>query len=227
MENRIAVFWKILGIIILIALAQIPIYFMQQYAISTLDNNYFIDLQSQAIDYANKIVDAVQGTTPDTSVINKVDNYRFVIDTLNSSYLTLALAFLWLLLIDLFKKSQLSLVNYFIVAIGLVLFYLIELVLASYWVINLAYFIAVAICAILLVGYLSGVLKSIALSVLYGIGLVLIFVLAYYLNLYVNNALAYVAICLLLIFIVIIMMTRNINRCERSEATSRGTKKLN
>lgn len=227
MGNRIAVFCKMLVIIILIALAQIPIYFMQQYAISIIGDDYFAHLQSRAINYVNQVVESVQGQQPATASAIQFDNYQFVINILKSNYLTLTLAFLWLLLIDTFKNAKLSWVNYLIVAIGLVLFYLLALVLANYCAISLFYIIAAVICTVLMVTYLSGALHSIFASLVYGIGLLGIYTLAYYLTLYINNVLAYVAICLLMLFMVIVVMTRNINWQARAEVTKGSAEKLN
>lgn len=192
MENRIDVFWKILTIIILIALAQIPIYFMQQHTLSIWGGDA-----------------------------------QFMSHTLNSSYLTLTLAFVWLLVIDSVKKAKLSWVNYLIVGIGLVLFYLIAVVLAGYFDSHAFYFVAVAICTLLLVGYLAGSLKSAIAAIVYGIGLALIYTLAYYMALYVDNLFAYVALCLLIVFLVVVVMMRNIDWRERAEITKGGAKKLN
>lgn len=227
MENRINTFGKLLLVILLIVLAQIPIYFMQQYAVSVVNEDYFSNLSAQAIDYTHRVVESLRGSVPATETVSQFDHSHLLINTLNSSFLTLALGFLCLLVIDIVKQVKLSWVNYVIVAIGLVLFYLLELVLASYCTINVAYFIAVAISTLLLVVYLSGALKSAMLSILYGIGLVLIFVLTYYLNLYVDNRLVYLAICVFALFVVIIIMTRKINWNERAEVTKGSAKKLN
>lgn len=225
MNSRIDVLLKIIGIIILIALVQIPIFYMQQYAVTIVGDNYFIHLQSQAYDYANSVIDAVRGENQTIS-ISKQYNYNFVIDSLNNNYLTLALAFTWLLVIDVLSRAKLVWFHYVIVTIGLVLFYLFELVLAHYCSISQFYFISVAVVVTLLVGYLSGSLKRIIPTIFCGVGLVLNYILAYYLMLYANYPLVYVSICLLMLFIAIITMMRKINWHEQSKVTNGDVNKL-
>lgn len=228
MENRIKVIWKVLFIVILILVSLVPFYFMQHYAQAVINEQSTLHhLAAQSANYLSGLMDSVQGQSTTQPMIDLKSRYQFAFNHLQSAPLTLGLVFLWLLVIDVINSSRLSLVSYLLVGVGLVLFYLVELVFARYVQPGFAFFIPAIIFALLLSGYVTSALRNVVAGTVFGIGLLLIYTLAFYLVSEIDNILMYGAICLVVAFVVVIIMTRHIDWNAPAERVKGGAKKLN
>lgn len=228
MEKRIKVIWKVLFIVILILVSLAPFYFMQHYAQAVIDEQSSIGhLAVQSANYLSGLIDSVHGQSTTQQVMDLKSSYQFALNNLQSAPLTLGLVFLWLLVIDVVNSSRLSLISYLLVGVGLVLFYLVELAFARYVQPGFAFFIPAIIFSLLLSGYVTSALRNVVSGTVYGIGLLLIYTLAFYLVSEIDNILMYGTICLVVAFVVIIMMTRHIDWNTPAERVKGSAKKLN
>lgn len=229
MEKRVAIFWKLVAIVIITLLMQIPAHFMQGFV-----NNKITEYSSLSY-RANQTINQItaQASTLLSSeaakedIINKELNYSLSAQVLHYSAIFMGLAYLILFVFDMLSAGRIHLIQYAVVGVGLLIFYLLLLTLSGYMNFTTAYFTSAIICSLLLLFYLSVSFKHMAFSFGFAICLMLLYTGAFYIIGLTNSLLLFSAIGIVLLFIVFISFTRTTNWHERTKVTQGGATKLN
>ncbi|QIQ21545.1 inner membrane CreD family protein [Zophobihabitans entericus] len=226
MEMRLTLFWKVIAIIALTCILEVPLYIVGEYIANKVTE--LNSVSSLIVDSADKLTSLLH-TAVDTTKDGVVDasyNYELNARLFYYSVFFLGLAFLLLLVIDFLAHAKLHLFHYSIIGIGLLLFYLVTLALSDYVAFPFAYSISAVLCALLSMFYLSSPMNSIGASVGYGVVLLVLFGLNFYLVTIINNVLIFSVICLFILFVTVLVLTRTVNWNEPPKRIEGGAEKI-
>lgn len=148
---------------------------------------------------------------------NSVDNYLKIERSIKYAYLFILLTFAAFFLFEVLRQLKLHFMHYALVGVALVTFYLLLLSLSEHIGFARSYIAASFACIALIVFYLVSVLRSLLLSIIFGIGLGSIYGFLYATLLSEDYALLQGSIMVFLAVAGFMLMTRKVDWHEISE----------
>ncbi|WP_392565907.1 inner membrane CreD family protein [Utexia brackfieldae] len=202
MENKVILLAKLIMVLLMLLLLQLPISFIKNYT----QNNLIHDSLTITL-FSPEHKTAQSRTIIDTRPAEKLAYYQSSFTMIDNASVFIGLSLGFLLLLDLIKGYNLVFSKYLLIGAGLVVFYLLLLSLSTLSLsFKVAYFSCVTIALLIFLLYLFHSLNTLSLGLIYTLSLLVLYSFAYYFMLVQHVYITFVISGLVFLLLIVVCL---------------------